>query len=163
MTTFVQYTQQPGVAFEFQATLDGQQYTCILTWNLFGRRLYLNVLSSNNTLVVCEALIGSPGAVAIQSLSWANGTAKLVTATPHGFRVLDTVSLTVSDSAPDAYNGQFNMLAIDNFTLAYPIASDPGEASQFGKVAFNVNLVEQYFDTSTLVYRAAGQIFEITP
>lgn len=163
MTTVVQYTQAPGVAFEFQVTLDNQQYTAILTWNLFGRRLYLNLLTSDNVLVVCEALIGSPSALNIQSLTWANGWATLVTATPHGFRSLDTIALTVSGAVPVAYNGIFDMLAVDNFTLIYQIASDPGEVSQIGQVAFNVNLVQQYFQTSTMVYREGNQTFEITP
>lgn len=163
MTTIVQYVQQPGIAFEFQATLDNQQYTCVLMWNIFGRRLYLNILTSDNVLVVCEALVGSPPALNIQSLSWANGTATLITATPHGFRTLDTIALTVSGCAPAPYNGIFDMLAIDNFTLTFPIVSDPGPPSQIGQVAFNINLVEQYFQTSTMVYRAGNQNFEINP
>jgi hypothetical protein len=46
--------------FQFQPTLDGQQYTAIINWNLFGERYYFNLYTLQGDLILCLALIGSP-------------------------------------------------------------------------------------------------------
>ncbi len=46
--------------FQFQPTLDGQIFNVITTWNLFGSRWYINILTLAGDLVYCMPLIGSP-------------------------------------------------------------------------------------------------------
>ncbi len=60
MTTFVNFTPAVTAPFQFNAALDGAQYTVILTWNLFGQRYYVNLYTLSGTLVVALALVGSP-------------------------------------------------------------------------------------------------------
>lgn len=46
--------------FTFQPTLDGQQYSCIVTWSLFGQRWILNLYTLAGVLVMQKPLAGSP-------------------------------------------------------------------------------------------------------
>jgi hypothetical protein len=162
MTT-VTYVQTPGVAFQFDLTLDQLSYTASLTWNVFGRRLYFNLLALDGTLVVSRSLIGSPDAIAIQSLVWANGRATAVLVAQHGFPKLATVPLTVFGCTPIAFNGQVQALVQDPFTLSWPLSANPGGVSQLGKMSSDIDLVDGYFQTSSVVYRTSSGTFEINP
>lgn len=90
MTTYVDFTPSNYQPFQFQAELDGETYTVLVTWNLFGQRYYLNITSLAGTQVATIPMIGSP-------------------------------------------NGR------------------------------DINLVGPYFTTSTLIYRAKSNQFEISP
>lgn len=46
--------------FEFTATLDGNSYSIIVTWSIYAQRYYVNILRTDNTLVLSIPLIGSP-------------------------------------------------------------------------------------------------------
>ncbi len=54
------FTPSGAAPFEFQPTLDGLQYTVVVTWNVFGRRYYVNVYQLDGTLVLATACVGSP-------------------------------------------------------------------------------------------------------
>jgi hypothetical protein len=59
--TVIAFTPTSNTVFSFTATLDGVNYTCVVTWNLWAQRWYLNIYSISPTaLVVCKALIASP-------------------------------------------------------------------------------------------------------
>jgi hypothetical protein len=60
MTTYTQFVPQPNTLFQFQPTLDGQQYTVVVTWSLYGQRWYFNLLTLQRQLVLSAALVGSP-------------------------------------------------------------------------------------------------------
>ena len=60
MTTLVPFTPSLAAPFQFQATLDGNLYTVIISWNLFGQRYYVNIYDSSNVWIVTLPLIGSP-------------------------------------------------------------------------------------------------------
>ena len=59
-TTYVAFAPSPTAPFQFQATFDGNAYTVIVTWNLFGQRWYVNVYDLSQNLVVALPMIGSP-------------------------------------------------------------------------------------------------------
>lgn len=172
MTTFP-FTPSSVAPFSFSPTLDGDTYNCTVIWNLFRSSnnqnggWYLNVFSSGGALIVSRALTGSPTGIALESLTWADGTATAETAAPHGYNVGSVVALTVSGCAPDAYNGLVNALITGPDTFSYPISADPGPCTTLGMVAYNINLIGgipdkngNYF-TSTLVFRQQSQQFEI--
>ena len=163
MTTYTNFAPTLQSPFQFGPTLDGEVCTVIITWNLFGARYYINIYAPDGTLVVSTALVGSPTGVALQNLAWANGQVTATAASPHGYKVGRTVELTISGAAPDAYNGLVKALITGPATFTYPVASDPGAATAFGAVAYNINLVGGYFETSTLVYRAQSNQFEVAP
>ena len=47
------------------------------------------------------------GAKAITSINWVTGQAQVVTTSPHGFTVGDTVPMVIAGVAPAGYNGSF--------------------------------------------------------
>lgn len=163
MTTLVLFQPSPLAPFSFIATLDGQQYSVSVAWNLFGQRWYVTVSTLAGAVVLSEGLNGSPAAVSFESLDWDNGYVTGVTANPHGYVVGATAALVVGGCAPDAYNGDVAALVVDDETLTWPLAVDPGPATARGTVVFDIDLVEQYFETSTVVFRESTQQFEINP
>jgi len=60
MTTFVPFVPSALSNFQFQATLDGTNYICIITWNTFGQRYYINIYTLRNILILCLPVIASP-------------------------------------------------------------------------------------------------------
>jgi len=59
-TTYVDFNPSLTSNFIFQPTLDGNVYTAIVNWNVFGQRYYLNLYDLSGNLVLCIALIESP-------------------------------------------------------------------------------------------------------
>jgi hypothetical protein len=66
-------------AFQFTASLDGADHTVTVTWNLSGKRWFINVHDSDRNLVLCRSLVASPapralasrlGALPVSSMSW---------------------------------------------------------------------------------------------
>ena len=157
---FVPNTQSP---FTFQPTLDGLPYAASVTWNLMGQRWYLNITQLNGTPILTQANIGSPDGVAIQSIDWAHGVVTVVTALPHQYTVGQVIDVTISGCLPDAYNGLVEAFIVDKVTFTYQLAMDPGDATQLGNEMYNINLIENYFDASTLVFRQSSQTCEVTP
>lgn len=167
MTTFINFAPSGTASppFQFDATLDGQQYLVTTTWNLFGRRWYINVFAADGTLIATKALIASQTGLSIQSLTWdiVRQVVTVTTANPHGFKVGRTVELTIAGCVPIAYNGIFDCLATGPNSFTYPMASDPGAATVFGAATYSVNMVGGYFATSSIVFREASSQFEIAP
>lgn len=60
MTTITPFTPTASAPFQFQPTLDGALYTAIVTWNVFGRRYYLNLYTLQGIRVFTVPLVGSP-------------------------------------------------------------------------------------------------------
>lgn len=60
MTTFVAFVPSNQTPFQFQATLDGDQYTIIVKWNWYSQRFYIDCLDSSNNRIFTLPLIGSP-------------------------------------------------------------------------------------------------------
>lgn len=169
MTAFINFAPSAIQPFQFAATLDGQQYNVIVSWNLFRgsnnatQGFYVNVYDLSGNLIVARALSGSAVGLNLQSLSWANGVATATTVTPHGYTVGRLIALTLSGAVPDGYNGLFECYVTGPSTFTFPLATNPGAATAFGAASYNVNLVGGYFTTSSLVYRAPNRQFEISP
>lgn len=162
MTVFP-YTPLPNAAYQFNPTLDGQQYTAVVPWELFGRRLYLSLFDVNGGRIFTRALVGSVGALPVQAAPWAGGSVALSFVNQHGFKPLTTLWLTVAGFTPDAFNGRFLAFVTNRNTITYNLASDPGPVTRLGAVSYDVNLVEGYVSTSVMVFREQAQQFEVTP
>lgn len=63
--TVIPFIQPPASPFSFIATLDGEQYTCTVPWNVFGQRYYLNVFTLDGTRVLTIALVSGTDAFPI--------------------------------------------------------------------------------------------------
>lgn len=162
MAEVFQFTPTVQAPFTFQPTLDGSTYSAAVKWNLFGQRWYLIVTQLTGELVFCLPLLGSPDGTQIESIVWANGTARVTCASPHKYRINQTVNITVRGCLPDAYNGLVRAFIVDQLTFTYPITTDPGGASQFGIQTYDINIAGGYF-ASTVVYRESSKTIEINP
>lgn len=60
MATIVPFAPTISAPFQFLATLDGVSYSIIVTWNVFGKRFYLNIYTQDGTLILARSLVGSP-------------------------------------------------------------------------------------------------------
>lgn len=163
MTTYTPFVPNPQVAFSFQPVLDGATYNVTVTWNVFGQDYYVNIYDLNGNLIVNLPMVGSPPGVNISSLTWANGIVTAQTAMPVGWvNTYATMNLTLTGNTPDAYNGVFQSFITGPSMFTFPLASDPGLATTFGAVYYNISLTAGYFD-STLVFRTQSQNFEVSP
>jgi hypothetical protein len=57
---YIPFVQDPNAQFVFQIVLDGSQYNCTVTYNVFGQRYYVNVYTVQGALVMASPLTGSP-------------------------------------------------------------------------------------------------------
>jgi len=163
MSTIIDFTPTSRTPFQFNPTLDGQVYAATITWSLFGARYYFNLNALDGSLVVARALVGSPIGFTIDALSWWGGRVLATVSAPHGYKIGDTIALTVSGCVPIAYNGIFRSLIVSKDQFTYPLAANPGLATQIGNADYDLNLVGGFFNTSTLVYRDANKQFIISP
>jgi hypothetical protein len=163
MTTTFDFRPSNLAPFQFQPTLDGTTYTCIVSWNLFGQRFYLDCYTLAGDLVFSQALISSPDGVQIQAISWAKGVATVTTNVPHGLGIGLTANITISGTTPDGYNGLQSVYSISPTQFTYSLTSNPGAATMFGNAIANINMAAGYFTTSTLVFRESTSQFEVSP
>ena len=160
----IPFTPSRKSAPSFLPTLDGRQYFCTVTWNIYGQRYYLNCFTLTGRVPVFSvALVETPAALEIDQIVYDDDamTATITTAAPHGFPIAQTVRLTVAGAIPDAYNGEFLMMSTGDSTLLYDMAVNPlGPSTTPGTVSFLTDMARGYF-TSTVVFR--NQAFEISP
>lgn len=161
VTTYINFVQSAVEAPNFQVTLDGETYLVVIPWNMQAQRYYINIYTINGTLVLSEALVGSQIGIDLEAVSWANGFVTITTDVPHMLTIGDVVNVSVVGVVPDAYNGLFEMLVTGPLTLRYQLATNPGDATVFGAIQQNINLIAGLF-TDTMVYRQANSQFEIT-
>ena len=163
MTTYFAFTPSRRSAPQFSPTLDGAQYNCVCTWNLFAQRYYLNCIDLSGNLVFSRPIVETPPAVPINSLSWSelSGLVTAVTVNPHGFAIGGSIWLTIAGASPDAYNGDVLVNVTGPSAFTYPLAANPGSNLVVGTASFMVNLAGNYFQTSSIIYRNAQ--FEVSP
>lgn len=142
--------------FQFQATLNGDIYNVIVTWNIFGQRFYINLYDVSGTLVLARALSPS-GPQFLGNLSWANGIVTAALTQPHLVPIGSVAQVTISQTSGE-YDGQFQALATDEMTLTYPLAVNPGDVSE-GQLSFDLNLLDGY-GIGTLLFHDDSQQFE---
>lgn len=163
MTTYYSFAPPPNNAFSFQPTLDGQTANAVVWWNTDGQRWYVSVNVQGLGSLFNLPVIGSAPVVSIQSIDWANGTAIVTTDDPHGFPFLATVDVTIAGVQPAAYNGRQRSFIINPNQVIYPLPTNPGAAQALGTVSYDINIGAGYLQRSTLIFREATQMFEVSP
>jgi hypothetical protein len=168
VTTIINFAPSAVQPFQFSPTLDGQQYNAIITWNIFRGPsnstfgFYLNLYDLSGNLIVSRALSGSAIGLNLQALTWSNGIATAVTVTPHNYKIGKSIPLAIAGAAPDGFNTLAQCYIVGPSSFTYPMATNPGAATVFGSVSFEINLVGGLF-TSRLIYRVANRQFEVNP
>lgn len=59
-TTYIAFNPTIQSNPVFQVTLDGAVYVVNVFWNLFGERYYIALFDTQQNLILCTALVGSP-------------------------------------------------------------------------------------------------------
>lgn len=160
-TTIFAFNPDPQQVYTFLPTFDGVTYSCSVTWNLFAQRYYLNCDSLNGVRVFSQPLIGSPTGTNLQSATWKNGKAIFTAAAEHGFKIGETIDLTISGCTPDTYNGLRRCFIVDKFRFSFSLPEPELDATALGVVNYNINLLWAYFNTTAMVYRPAARQFEV--
>jgi hypothetical protein len=142
-------------------TLDGNDYSALIKWNIFGQRYYIHLYDSSGALVLCKPLIGSETGVALDSLSWSLGTVTATTPNPHRFPMFQIVSLNVSGCSPEGYNGIYDAVITGEYSFTYSVESNPESSTTPGYVGPEINIVNGYFINSRLVFRKKTSNFEV--
>ena len=60
MTTSVQFLPSNTAPFQFQAVLDGEEYTVSVPWNVQSAVYYVKITGANGDIIVYRSLIASP-------------------------------------------------------------------------------------------------------
>lgn len=162
MTSYYPFTPSNVQAPSFQATLDGNVYNLMVTWNLFGQRYYLSCFDQSGNRIFTVPVITSPETSLLSSLSWDAATL-MVTATcvaPHGLTIGSVVNLTIAGCTPSGYDGAYQVNVVDPYSFTYSAASDPGAIQMVGTYGFIISMSAGYF-SSTIVFR--NDQFEVSP
>lgn len=67
MTSFVAFQPTAIEPFQFNATLDKQTYSVLITWNLSGQRYYINIHDQDQNLIISRPMTESPDGFALSS------------------------------------------------------------------------------------------------
>lgn len=163
MTTYFPFAPSSIIAPVFYPILDGDSYTCSVTWNLYGQRYYLNCFDQSGSLIFSVANVESQSSIQLQSLSW-NSASLFVTAIttiPMTYDIGSIIEFTIDNCAPVSYNGRYRAIITSENSFTYTLQDDPGQMSVAGQVSYLINLCKGYFTTSTIVFRSAQ--FEVSP
>jgi hypothetical protein len=162
VTTYYQFIKSRSQAPSFMPTLDGQEYTISITWNISAQRYYVNCSSLDGTLLFSVPLISSLSPMEIETLEWDefNGRVIATTVAPLGLPIGQVINLTVIGAIPNTYNGTGFTSILSKNQFTYPIINNPGQAFIMGSVEYLINMAKGYFQ-STLIYR--NEMFEVSP
>lgn len=165
MTTYFPFTPTTNAIVQFQPTLtdlqgNAEQYTCTVTWNMYGLRWYLNVAQLNGIAIVSRPLVKAPVARNIQSLSWSNSIVTATMMAAHGWAKNLSLPLTIAGCAPTALNGSVLAFVTSPLAVQWPLTANPGAVTSVGTASYDVNLVGGYF-ASTILFR--NNQFEVSP
>ena len=175
MTTITSFSPSATAnpPFQFQPTLDGEQYIVTATFNVFGNRWYINISDLSGNLILSRPMTGSPPKIQA-SLTWADWMATASLTSAHNVPIGAVVSIDVTDTGL-TYDGTWRAWAVDPMTLAFTLQTDPGQYGITGNVAQDVNLIANTpssydssgnpatFFSSSLIFRFAQQQFEVNP
>jgi len=75
--TLVAFAPSPSANFQFQLTLDGQQYVAICRFNTYRQDYYVWIYDTSQTLALIRPVVGSPDNYGI-SITLGYFTTKLV-------------------------------------------------------------------------------------
>ena len=155
-------------------TLDGDDYSVTVTWNISAQRYYINIYGSDGTWITTVPLVSTPPGrnintvvfdpflsrvtvTMVDPLLWPVPLSPAGLATPAGI----IIDYTLEGFDPDTYNGTFRGMNINETTFVFPMATDPGPVVIVGNVNRLMNMAAGVFTTSSLIYRNGA--FEINP
>jgi len=161
MTSYFPFQSSRSSAPLFMPTLDGQVYQCIVTWNIFGQRYYVNCYDGSGVRVFTVPMLETSAGHNIQMMSWdvEKRQVTAICAKPHGLRIGSVVDLTIVGCVPATYNGAYACTVLDVASFSYQLTYDPGTSVAPGSADYLISMTAGYFNT-TMIFRN-GQ-FEVS-
>jgi hypothetical protein len=173
MSTVIPFIPSNLFAPSFPVVLDGNDYTVTVTWNISAQRFYINIYALDGTWILTVPLFATPPSrmvadavydplqrlmtiTMLDSTQWPIPSVMGYTAKPGTI-----IEYTLEQFTPDAYNGKFRCIQVNDTTFTFFLAQDPGNLAIRGLVTRVLNMVAGVFVTSTLIYRNGA--FEINP
>lgn len=102
--------------------------------------------------------------LSVSALTWSRGTVIAKTENPLLYPLGAVVRFVIDGAEPAGYNGVFYCTISQPQEFRYSLSTDPGGPStKSGTFSPDVNLIEGYFDISSLVYRESSRQFEVRP
>jgi hypothetical protein len=174
MTTVIPFIPSNMKAPSFFVTLDNNDYTIRVTWNVSAQRFYINVYDQNGVWIITVPLISTPPGRKIENVVW-DQFLGIVTVTlqdpslwpvPLAHEGIGTkpgtiIDYTLQGFVPDTFNGKFRGLHLDAITFTIPMPNDPGQVTVMGSAHRFLNMVQSVFKTSSVIYRNGA--FQIDP
>jgi hypothetical protein len=163
MTTYVQFKASNIVAPQYHITLDNDTYLLVVTWNLSSQRFYINIYATGGVWICTVPLIETEIGNNITSMNYDDLQRVMVVTIdsdlhrPPG----QIVRFTIENCQPNSVNGTYYCLMLNSNTFTFPLPIDPGKISILGSATRLSNMIEGFFQTSSLVYRSS--MFEIRP
>jgi hypothetical protein len=174
MSTVIPFVPSNIRVPSFTVTLDSDDYTIKVTWNVSAQRYYLNIYSTDGTWIITTPLVSCPPGRDVELVSW-DSTRRVLTVQmvdpslwpiplSAGGEVTSPgqmIDYTLEGFQPDTYNGTFRCLHMNETTFSLSMETDPGQIIVLGNVNRLMNMVQTIFQTSSLVYRNGA--FEVNP
>jgi hypothetical protein len=172
MTTIIPFTPSNIRAPTYRATLDGNDYNIVVTWNVSAKRYYINVYTLNGLWIITTALVSSPPGRAVESAVYDPflNAVEVTLVDPYLWpcplpgpvtKPGTMVDYTLDNFQPNTYNGKFRCLHLTLQKFTFPMPTDPGPLIVLGRVNRVLSMVDTVFKRSTLIYRNGA--FEISP
>lgn len=162
MTTYVPFRPSNVRAPRLTVRLDYQDTTIVVTWNVASQRYFINLYTLDGVWISTVPLVETSGGQRVLSMTYDPAQGVLIgqMETPMYRSPGQVVNYTLEGFSPSSVNGLKQCLTLVDQRFTFPSA-DPGVITVMGHASRYNNLVEGYFQYSTLIFRN-GQ-FETNP
>ena len=162
LTTYVPFRPSNTAAPRLTVQLDYQDTTMIVTWNVASQRYFINLYTLDGVWVCTVPLIETSQGQRVVTMNFDPNEGVLVgqMEAPMYRSPGQVVHYTLEGFSPPSINGFKECLTLVDQRFTFP-ADDPGVISVMGHASRYMNMVDGYFQYSTLIFRN-GQ-FETNP
>lgn len=162
MTTYLPFRASNTNAPRLTVTLDYQDITMIVTWNVASQRYFINLYTLDGVWVCTVPLVETSRGQRVLEMVYDPFQGVLIgkMEAPMYRTPGQIVDYTLEDFSPTQINGLKQCLTLVDQRFAFP-ATDPGVINVMGHASRYMNMIQGYFQYSTLIYRN-GQ-FETNP
>lgn len=149
--TFQDFAPDSDVPFTFRAVLDGTPYNIVVTWNIYGKRWYINIYTTQGALIRSTPMISSPDGYDISMVDGLFSSTLVYRASLQRFEVNDAPAAIVpgeylkpSDALLDTQGHEFvlglSMLGLSAAGQLFDALGNPfvlGQSALGGDVMLN--------------------------
>lgn len=143
-------------------TLDGNQYTITVMWNVSAKRYYIMCQDTGGNLIFFVPIVTTLTALQLTDVEYDEQNSRVVATVDQNipFAVGAMFNANIINNEPTGYNGSGLASVLSPTQFIYNLSPNPGLCTTLGAVQILVSLTQGYFQ-STMVFRN-GQ-FEVNP